>query len=133
MQSRYDRMTRATECGQFKPISDSIADGQNRVKSFCPWSAAGHLQYRLAYDVLRQPPTISFSPSTTVASSSSDTRASRRPIRSVASVRIWLILIHERFGNALALDSSVNGNPARGGWLVSAIAITVPDRSLNTS
>ena len=54
-------------------------------------------------------------------------------MRSVARVRIWLILIHERFGRPRAPDSSVKGKPARGSWLVSATAMTVPDRSLKTS
>lgn len=35
-----------------------------------------------------------------------------------------------RFADA---NSSVKGNPARCGWLVIATAMTVPDRSLNTS
>jgi len=38
-----------------------------------------------------------------------------------------------RFDSAGVTNSSVNGNPARCGWLVRATAITVPDRSLNMS
>src|SRR5437762_3428929 len=78
-------------------------------------------------------PRISFSPSTTRASSSSDARARRDPIRSTDSGRIWLILIQDRFGRPTALLSSVRGKPARGAWLLIATAMTVPDRSLNTS
>ena len=76
---------------------------------------------------------ISPSPSSTEETSSGVAWAMRRPIRSTARVRIWLILIHDRFGKPLALLSSVSGNPARGSWLVSATAITVQERSLNTS
>ena len=54
-------------------------------------------------------------------------------MRSVANVRIWLILTQERLGNLGVTNSNVKGNPARGGWLVKATAITVPDRSLKTS
>src|SRR5205814_6501232 len=54
-------------------------------------------------------------------------------MRSTDSVRIWLILIHDRFGRPPAWLSSVNGNAALGSWLVIATAITVPERSLNTS
>src|SRR5437667_8689195 len=60
-----------------------------------------------------------------------------RPIlrlkRSTDSVRTWLIFTQDFFGRAAASSSSVRGNPARCGWLVSAIAITVPDRWLKTS
>ncbi len=76
---------------------------------------------------------ISSRPSSTLESSSGDALAMRCPIRSVASVRIWLILIHDRLGKPRALDSSVRGNSARGSLLVSATAITVPERSLKTS
>ncbi len=76
---------------------------------------------------------ISPSPSSTVETSSGVDRAIRRPIRSTARVRIWLILIHDRLGRPLAPLSSVSGNPARGSRLVRATAITVPERSLNTS
>ena len=55
------------------------------------------------------------------------------PIRSVDSVRIWLVLTHERLGSLAVVSSSVSGYPALGSWLVSATAITVPERSLNTS
>jgi hypothetical protein len=44
-----------------------------------------------------------------------------------------LIFTQERFGKRGVVSSSVSGKPARGGWLVSATAITVPDRSLKTS
>ena len=66
----------------------------------------------------------------TLLSSASEGRAIFRPIRSVESVRIWLILIHDLFGRPVAVLSSVGGNPARGSWLVSATAMTVPERSL---
>jgi hypothetical protein len=48
-------------------------------------------------------------------------------------VRIWLIFTHDRLGSLTLLSSRVRGNLARCGWLVMAIAITVPDRALNTS
>src|SRR5437763_1508147 len=76
---------------------------------------------------------ISFSPSTTWAVSSGEMRAMRRPSRSTASVRIWLIFTHERLGNRTDLTSRVRGKPARCGWLVMAAAMTVPDRALKTS
>lgn len=78
-------------------------------------------------------PRISFRPSMTRASSSSEARPILAPRRSTDKVRIWLILIHERFVTPAALLSRVNGNPARGSWLVNATAITVPERSLKTS
>jgi len=55
------------------------------------------------------------------------------PMRSTDSVRIWLILIQERFGNFAVRSSRVNGKPARCAWLVNAAAMTVPERSLKTS
>ena len=72
-----------------------------------------------------QAPRISFRPSKTCASSSGDARPRRFPIRSLASVRIWLIFTQERFGKREVVSSSVSGKPARCGWLVSATAITV--------
>ena len=36
-------------------------------------------------------------------------------------------------GNLADRISSVSGNPARGSWLLMATAMTVPERSLNTS
>src|SRR2546422_6885004 len=81
----------------------------------------------------QESPMISPRASRTFEPSSGDVCARRRPIRSTANVRIWLILIQERLGRPRALLSSVSGNPARGSWLVRATAITVPDRSLNTS
>ncbi len=80
----------------------------------------------------RSYPIISERPSNTVASSSSEARPSLRPIRSTESVRIWLIFTHDRLGRLAAMSSRVSGNPARGSWLVSATAITVPERSLKT-
>ena len=59
-------------------------------------------------------PIISLRPSTTRSASSSEARARRRPMRSTESVRIWLILTHDRFGKPGALLSSVSGKPARG-------------------
>lgn len=56
---------------------------------------------------------ISFSPSTTAVISSDETTPSRRPIRLTDSVRIWLILIHDRLGSGCDVTSSVNGKPAR--------------------
>ena len=76
---------------------------------------------------------ISFNPSMTLLTSSTEERAILRPILAVESVRIWLILIHDLFGSPGAELSSVRGNPARGSWLVSATAMTVPERSLKTS
>ena len=64
---------------------------------------------------------------------SDDLCASRLPMRPEACVRIWLILPHERFESFGRANSSVKGNPARCGWLVSATAMTVPERALNTS
>src|SRR2546421_9871503 len=57
----------------------------------------------------------------------------RRPSRSTARVRIWLIFTQERLGSRAERSSRVRGKPARCGWLVSAAAMTVPDRALNTS
>ena len=54
-------------------------------------------------------------------------------MRSVVSVRIWLIFTHERFASFGLASSSVKGKPARCGWLESATAMTVPERALNTS
>ncbi len=69
----------------------------------------------------------------TSSSSSGARRPKRRPSRSVESVRIWLILTQERLGSFVDWISSVSGKPALGWRLVMATAITVPDRSLNTS
>ena len=52
---------------------------------------------------------------------------------STDSVRIWLIFTQDFLGRFAASSSSVRGNPARCGWLVSAIAITVPERWLKMS
>jgi hypothetical protein len=49
------------------------------------------------------------------------------------SVRTWLILSQDRLGKPGSVISRFKGKPARWGWLVIAIAMTVPDRSLNTS
>ena len=49
------------------------------------------------------------------------------------SLRIWLILIQDRFGRPAALLCNVSGKPARGSWRVKATAMTVPERSLKTS
>jgi len=76
---------------------------------------------------------ISFKPSITWASSSGATLPIFLPIRPVESVRIWLILTQERLGNLDFKISCVSGKPARCSWLVSATAITVPERSLNMS
>ena len=84
-------------------------------------SAAGHA------------PIISFSPCITRTNSSADARASRRPIRSLDSVRTWLIFTHDRRGRLPAPSSSASGKPAPGSLLVRATAITVPERSLKTS
>ena len=53
-------------------------------------------------------------------------RPIKSPIRSTDRVRIWLILIQERFGRLLDSSSRVSGNPACWGWLVMAMAIAVP-------
>jgi hypothetical protein len=49
------------------------------------------------------------------------------------AVPIWLIFTWARFGRRGVVSSSVSGNLARRGWLVSATAITLPDRSLRRS
>ena len=67
-------------------------------------------------------PMISPSPSSMASISSADTRSSRRPMRSMDSVRIWLILTQDRFGSFPVVSSSVSGNWARGSWLVRATA-----------
>jgi hypothetical protein len=54
-------------------------------------------------------------------------------MRSTASVRTWLISIQDAFGSRVRESSSVSRKPARGGWMVSATAMTVPERSLKTS
>lgn len=95
------------------------------ISGGCP---AGNADVRRCYA-----PMISFSPSTTRAISSGVALPERLSMRPMASVRIWLIFAHDRFGRAFAFNSGVNGNSARCGWLVSATAITVPERSLNTS
>ena len=76
---------------------------------------------------------ISFNPSITCSSSSTEMRPSFLPSRFTESVLIWLIFTHERLGRFAPVNSSVSGKPARGSWLVRAQAITVPDRSLKTS
>jgi hypothetical protein len=72
----------------------------------------------------RPAPQCESAPSSTRASSSLDARAIRWLRRSTASVRIWLILIEERFVRPVAWLSSVRGNPGRGSWLVKATAMT---------
>ena len=57
----------------------------------------------------------------------------RRPIRSAAIVRIWLLFTDERFGRFTPADSSLRENPACCGWLVRATAMAVPGRALTTS
>jgi hypothetical protein len=54
---------------------------------------------------------ISERPSNTVASSSSEARLSRRPIRSTENVLIWLIFTHDCLGRLVAVSSRVSGNP----------------------
>jgi len=77
---------------------------------------------------------ISLSPSTTWPSNSCVARPIFLPGRSVDRVRTWLIFTHERFPSpSCEGSSSINGNPARCSWLVMAMAMTVPDRSLKTS
>src|SRR3972149_389058 len=76
---------------------------------------------------------ISFKPSIRSSSSSGSTRPAFLPSRLTDSVRTWLILTHDCLGNATLVSSSESGKPAFCGWLVTAMAITVPDRSLNTS
>src|SRR5207249_8452021 len=80
-----------------------------------------------------QSPMISWSPSTTDATSSGVARPSRGPMRSTASVRIWLTFTQAGFGRRVDRKGTVSGKPARCGWLVMATAITVPERSLKTS
>lgn len=53
----------------------------------------------------------------------------RLPILSVESVLICLILAQERLGKLPVFNSRVKGNPAFYGWLVIAIATTVPEFS----
>lgn len=76
---------------------------------------------------------ISFNPSMIWINSSRDALQISFPILSTESVRIWLILAHDRFGMSRFWSLSVNGNPAFWGWLVIATAITVPEWSLKTS
>lgn len=54
-------------------------------------------------------PMISLSPSITRASSSTEVEPNRSPIRSTASVRIWLILTHDCFGRVAEVISRLNG------------------------
>src|SRR6266542_1142373 len=49
------------------------------------------------------------------------------------SERIWLTFTQDPFGRAPLSNSTVRGNPAAWGWLVIAMAITVPERSLKMS
>ena len=86
---------------------------------------------RLTVNSARTYPMISTRPSTTAASSSSEARPSRRPMRSTESVRTWLILTHERLGRLGAASGNARGNPARGSRLARAAAMTAPDRSLD--
>ncbi len=76
---------------------------------------------------------ILLSPSTTLASSSGAIRPTASPMRSTERVRIRLIFTHDFFGRVVDSIGSVSGKPAFGGWLVNAVAITVPDRVLKTS
>ena len=55
------------------------------------------------------------------------------PRRRVDNVRIWLIFTQAGFLRSSDSSSRTRGNPARGDWLVNAIAMTVPECSLNTS
>jgi hypothetical protein len=57
-------------------------------------------------------------------------RAMRRPIRSAASVRIWLILIQDSLGSPSALDSRVRGKPARGFLLVNGSGVEISPTNL---
>src|SRR5213593_4279743 len=76
---------------------------------------------------------ISLSPSTSRWSSSGETRPSFLPRRRVDNVRIWLIFTQAGFPTFTDSSSKTRGNPARWGWLVNAMAMTVPECSLNTS
>jgi len=78
-------------------------------------------------------PTISSKPSITWSISSTEADPTFLPRRSIESVRICEILTHDCLGNFLLSSSRVSGKPAFGFWLVRATAITVPERSLNTS
>ena len=78
-------------------------------------------------------PIISFKPSITLDNSSGTAFLKRFPILSTERVLIWLILTQERFGKPFDFSSNVSGKPARCGWLESATAITVPERSLKIS
>jgi hypothetical protein len=69
----------------------------------------------------------------TCSTSSGGRRPRRLPRRSVDRVRIWPTLTQDRFGRRAEVISTVSGKPAAGSWLVTATAITVPERSLNTS
>jgi hypothetical protein len=69
----------------------------------------------------------------TCSTSSGERRPRRPPRRSVDRVRTWLIFTQDRFGSWAEAISRVSGKPAAGSWLVTAAAITVPERSLKTS
>ncbi len=43
-------------------------------------------------------------------------------------VGIWLTFTQDCFGKFASVSSKVRGNPARCSWLVSAMAMTVPER-----
>src|SRR2546422_4288118 len=72
---------------------------------------------------------ISLSPSTSRWSSSGETRPSFLPRRRVDNVRIWLIFTQAGFPTFTDSSSKTRGNPARWGWLVNAMAMTVPECS----
>ncbi len=87
----------------------------------------GRRDARASFSNFRYGATISFSPVMASSTSAGLARPIFRLNRSTDSVRIWLIFTQDFFGRFAASSSSVRGNPARCGWLVSAIAITVPD------
>ncbi len=74
---------------------------------------------------------MSFRPSTMCSRSSAETDPIFLQSLAVDNVLIWPILTQDRFGRRLSNSSAVNGNGTRGSWLVTASAITVPERSLN--
>ena len=71
---------------------------------------------------------ISFRPSMIWSRISGGTGLRRLPVHSTESVRISLTFTQDLLGRFRMAISKVNGKPERCGWVVRAIAMTVPDR-----
>jgi hypothetical protein len=76
---------------------------------------------------------IPFSPSIGCPNPSGEIRPIFSSRRKTDKVRTRLILTQDFFGKSPLSSSSVRGYPARCGWPVIAMAITVPECSLKTS